>query len=193
MFLFFGIILSLMLFSIWKENREQKVCARIDILQLDRRIRAGEIKQLKLRQFDVIATDRNDCNYLTSVADDATRKELLTDANEVVDGRPRVENIVEEKERPIPPPIALGGGLGFIILAILHFGTIVLMMLLMPYYIILAVKNDRLDQTERIIWIVLLCTIGLFANPVYWYLHVWRKHKGEPSTPVNLRPALPAQ
>ena len=41
-------------------------------------------------------------------------------------------------------------------------------------YVILAVKSDRLDQTTRIIWIVLLCMMGMLAMPVYWYLYIWR-------------------
>ena len=49
------------------------------------------------------------------------------------------------------------------------------MLLLMPFYIILAVKNDRIDQTTRIIWIVLLCTLTIFVAPVYWFLYIWRK------------------
>jgi len=24
---------------------------------------------------------------------------------------------------------------------------------------------------------VLLCTLGMLANPVYWYLYIWRKAK----------------
>lgn len=189
MFLFVGIILSTIFFSAWKEKHDQHICARLDVLQLDRKIRAGEITQLKLREFDVIATDRSGCNYQTRIVDDSTRKGLLADANEVVNGQPRVAEIVEEKEPPLPLPLALGTGVGFIVLLILHFGTIVLMILLMPYYIILAVKNDRLDQTARIIWVVLLCTIGLLANPAYWYLHVWRKPKsGEQQPRSSLAP-----
>jgi hypothetical protein len=46
---------------------------------------------------------------------------------------------------------------------------------LMPLYIILAVKNESLDQTMRIVWIVLFATMGVAVNPVYWYLYVWRQ------------------
>jgi cell division protein FtsL len=186
MFLFFGIIVSAMLLSVWAENKNQNICAQLDVLQLDRRIRAGEIRRLTVRQFDVIAAERtHDCNYQTRITDDSTRNELLADANELVDGHPRVDQITEEKESPVPPPLALGTGLSFIVLMVVHLGTIVLMMALMPYYIILAVKNERLDQTGRIIWVVLLCTIGILANPVYWYLYVWRKPTANPENDLS--------
>ena len=56
-----------------------------------------------------------------------------------------------------------------------HMLTILLMMALLPVYIILAVKDERHDQTMRIVWVVLFCTVNMFAMPVYWYLYVWRK------------------
>jgi hypothetical protein len=188
MFLFFAIIGAMILFTSLAENRDHNICARLDVLQLDRKIKAGEIKQLTVRQFDVIAGDRTgNCNYQTRITDDSTQRELLADANELVDGHPRVDQVMEEKEGPVPPPLAIGTGLGFIALMVVHLGTIFLMMALMPFYIILAVKNERLDQTGRIIWVVLLCTVGILANPVYWYLYVWRKAKSTESetwTPV---------
>ena len=178
MALFFGIIVTTVILSERARDRNLNTCARIDVLQLDRKIRAGEIKQLTVRQFDVIASDRaQNCNYQTWIRDDSTRKELLADANEVVDGHPRVDLVIYEKERPLPLPIALGTGVGFLALMIVHFATILVMMALMPFYIVLAVKNEQLDQSMRIIWIVLFCLVGLFANPVYWYLQVWRKPK----------------
>jgi len=60
---------------------------------------------------------------------------------------------------------------------VLHLGTILLMMAQMPFYIVLAVKNDRLDQTKKIIWVVLFAVVAMFATPVYWYLHIWRAPK----------------
>jgi len=45
---------------------------------------------------------------------------------------------------------------------------------LMPLYIILAVKNEYIDQTMKIMWAVLICMVGIFAMPVYWYLYIWR-------------------
>ena len=79
---------------------------------------------------------------------------------------------LRKAERPLAPAAFSLGFSGFFVL---HLLTMLLMLALMPFYIILAVKNERLDQTMRIIWVVLLCTLGLLANPVYWFLYVWRK------------------
>jgi hypothetical protein len=184
---FVGFIGSMMFLSIWAENRRSNVCQYLDVLKLDRKIRAGEIKQLIVREFDVIAVDRTDnCRYQTRIVDDSMRQELLADANEVVDGHPRVDQVTEEKEPPIPAPIVFGNGMGFIVLMLFHSATMLLMLALMPFYILLAVKNERLDQTMRIVWIVLFCTVGMFANPVYWYLEIWRKPKHKSTTDEQL-------
>ena len=191
MALFFGIIVTTVALSERAKDRNLNICDHMDVLQLDRKIRAGEINQLTVRQFDVIAGDRSrNCNYQTWIRDDSTKKELLADANEVVDGHPRVDLITYEKEPPLPLPIALGTGVGFIVLMIVHFATIILMMTIMPFYIILAVKNEQLDQTMRIVWIVLICMIGFFANPVYWYLHVWRKPKRHDDSVNKISPVV---
>jgi hypothetical protein len=60
------------------------------------------------------------------------------------------------------------------------------MFVLMPLYIILAIKNERLDQTMRIVWVVLACTVGMFADPVYWYLYVWRTPAAIPPPPTQV-------
>jgi hypothetical protein len=178
MAIFFGIVVTTVVLSERARDRNLNTCARIDVLQLDRKIRAGEIKQLTVRQFDVISSDRaGNCKYQTWIREDSTRKELLAEANEVADGHPRVDLITYEKERPLPLPIALGTGVGFIALMVVHFATIIVMMAVLPFYIVLAVKNEQMDQNMRIVWIVLFCMIGFLANPVYWYLHVWRKPK----------------
>jgi len=190
MVLFFGMVITMMVLSERGKDRNLNICARVDVLQLDRKIRAGEIKQLTVREFDVIASDRSqNCNYQTWIRDDSTQKELLADANEVVDGHSRVDLVTYEKEQPLPLPLALGSGLGFMALMIVHFATILVMMALMPFYIILAVKNEQLDQTMRIVWIILFCMIGVLANPVYWYLQVWRKPKRQNDSINTISPA----
>ena len=109
---------------------------------------------------------------------ETTRQELIALAREIgTNGRPRVAKVEENTvgERPPAPAVSALFSLGFMGLFMVHLLTILLILALMPFYIILAVKNERLDQTMRIIWIVLLCTLGMLANPVYWFLYVWRK------------------
>lgn len=113
------------------------------------------------------------CEYETSVSDDSMRQEILSDARELVNGRPRVDVIDENTSQRDTAPFFFPVGFGVLMVA--HLFTMLLMMGLLPLYIILAIKNDRLDQTMRIVWVVLACTVGVFANIVYWYLYIWRR------------------
>ena len=180
--LFIAAIFSMVLF-LPDAERAKASCGRLDVLQLDRKIRAGQIKELTIRSDEIVAKDRSGtCTYVTTVREDSTRQEILTGAREIVDGRPRVEVINENTSEPAAPffvPIGFGA------VMLVHMLTIFLTMALMPFYIILAIKNERLDQTMRIVWVVLACTVGMFANPVYWYLYIWRT----PKPPPNVSPS----
>jgi len=68
---------------------------------------------------------------------------------------------------------------GFVVLFLVHLVTIFLIMALTVFYIIHAVKNTKLDTNMRVIWIVLFFFGGLVANPIYWYLQIWREPKPE--------------
>ena len=172
MVLFFLIIFSMVGLTFLAEGRSTQNFEDIDLLQLERKIKNGEVKQLTIETTRLIAWDRNDHEYHTSVTTDSTREEILKEAKEIdATGRPRVDKIDENtsssrSERFLP--------LGFVGLFAAHLLTIVLMIGLMPLYIILAVKNEYIDQTMKIMWAVLICMVGIFAMPVYWYLYIWR-------------------
>ena len=179
--LFIGGIFSMMVFMSFAENRDHRSCGYLDVLQLDLKIKNGEIKQLNLRPDEIIAIDRvGNCEFEARVTNEDTRREILKDAREIVNGQPRVEKIDEQTSRPTAAPPLPFIPLGFVSLMAVHMLTILLMMAMMPLYIILAVNNERLDQTMKIVWVVLLCTMGMFAMPVYWYLYVWRKPTAKP-------------
>jgi ATP-dependent Zn protease len=182
MVLFFLVIFSFVLTTLFANNRADRNSRDIDVIQLDRKIRNGEIKELTITGNDVIAVDRaSSVEYRTYVGSESTREEILKDAREQDEnGRPRVDKIEEKNNQP--PAELLG--VGFAGLFAAHFITIFLMMGLMPLYIILVVKSVRLDQTMRIVWVVLICMLGMFAMPVYWYLYVWRN--GPPSGTVGI-------
>ncbi|HEU5239270.1 MAG TPA: hypothetical protein VFU37_19220 [Pyrinomonadaceae bacterium] len=180
MFLFMGSIFSMFLFLPFAANRSEASCGKLDVLQIDRKIRDGQIKELIVSSDEIIAKDRiGTCTYEVTEFDRSTRQEILDDAKEVVNGSPRVEKIEVRSLQPADEPLFVP--IGFGVLMIAHLSTMLLMMALLPFYIILAVKNDRLDQTMRIVWVVLACTAGMFSNIVYWYLFIWRK---PPSTPA---------
>ncbi|MBK8465646.1 MAG: hypothetical protein IPL32_07420 [Chloracidobacterium sp.] len=80
----------------------------------------------------------------------------------------------------------LGGG--FVVLMVVHIITMFLIMALTVFYIVHAVKNTKLDSNMRIIWIVLFFFGGMIAEPIYWYLQIWKKP--EPSIgQLNAQPA----
>lgn len=68
----------------------------------------------------------------------------------------------------------LFGG-GFIIIFLVHMITIFGSLALTVFYIIHAVKNTKLDSNMRIIWIVLFFFGGMIAEPIYWYLQIWKE------------------
>jgi len=153
--------------------------------QLDRKIRNGEIKKLSIDSGEIIAFDTNGCKYQVFSRSDNSRDELLRDARETVNGSPRVNEIDENpsQQSDLSEPLRSMAPLGFMVLMVLHMGTILLMMAQMPFYIVLAVKNVHLEQTMRIVWIVLFAVVSIFASPVYWYLYIWRKPKEAPIEP----------
>jgi hypothetical protein len=170
--LFFVLIFSGILFGAVLGEPTQQHPRELDLIQLERKIQNGEVRQLRVTANEIQAVDREGRNFHTDVSSESTREEIIRQARELdSNGRPRVGQIDEDLSEPRVTKFL---PVGFLLLFAFHMLTILLMFLLMPLYIILAVKNERLDQTMRIVWVVLTCTIGMFANPVYWYLHVWR-------------------
>lgn len=177
MVVFFVVIISV----VFAAERAANRCGQIDVLQLDKKIRDGEIKKLSIRSREIVATDRKEgCTYEVFVTSTTSHDEILRDARELVDGKPRVETIDENTSEPRAvenPFVSILAPIGFFFLMIVHLGTIFLMMAQMPFYIVLAVKNTHLDQTMMIVWIILFALVSVFACPIYWYLYVWRKPK----------------
>ena len=171
--LFVFIVFSFAMLMPLVSGRSGRSCGSLDALQLDRKIKNGEIEQLTVRPGEILARERGrDCQHEVSVTNQSTREELLKAARELdANGRPRVASVIEEDtDADLSPAIPIG----FIGLFAAHMFTILLSFALMPLYIVLAVQDERHDQTMKIVWVVLICTMGIFANPVYWYLYVWR-------------------
>jgi hypothetical protein len=64
--------------------------------------------------------------------------------------------------------------LGFMGLFAVHLLTILGTLALTVFYIIRVFKTERLDQNMKIMWMLLLFFMGMFAQPVFWYLYIWR-------------------
>jgi hypothetical protein len=187
--LFVLIMFSMMLFLSREEKRSNRNCGNVDLLQLDHKIENGDIKELTLTPREIIAVDRiGDCQFTVSVTNRSTRDEIVSKAREVVNGQPRVATIKDKStaEEEVPALVPLG----FFGLFAVHMISVVIMMALLPLYIVLAVKNKGLDETMKIVWVVLLATLGLLVNPVYWYLYVWKNRSAStqvaPASPVDI-------
>jgi len=152
--------------------------SRLDLIQLERKIQNGEIKELTISASEIRAIDRQGRSFETTADNDTTREEITRLARELDSNeRPRVEKIEENTSEPRENPLLI---VGFMLIFALHMFTILLSMVLMPLYIILAVKNEQLDQTMRIVWVILACTVGMLANPIYWYMYIWRAQPANP-------------
>ncbi len=178
--LFVASIFSFMLLMPFAGDRSKGNCGDLDLIQLTEKIQNRELKQLTITRDEVFAKDRvGNCEYRTWVSSERTRSEIIRKARALdTTNTPFVPKVEEESSQPRMP---IAFPIGFMAIFALHLFTIVLIMALMPLYIVLAVKNDHLDETTRIIWVVLLCMMGMLVMPVYWYQYIWRQPRVPPA------------
>jgi len=105
-------------------GRANRNANEVDLIQLDRKIRNGEIKELTITRSSVRALDRaSNIEYHTYVSGETTRAELIKKARELdANGRPRVDKI-EENENQVSPGLF---PFGFAALFAAHILTILL-------------------------------------------------------------------
>ena len=63
----------------------------------------------------------------------------------------------------------------YIPLLIIHVLTCFCVLGVMIYFIIHAVKNLKLTQGMKIVWIILLVIWHIIVNPIYWYVNIWKE------------------
>jgi hypothetical protein len=73
--------------------------------------------------------------------------------------------------------------LGFIAFFLVHILTILGSLALTVFYIIRVFKTEQLDQNMKIMWMLLLFFMGMLAQPVFWYLYIWRDTSGGSNQP----------
>ncbi|MBN8857893.1 MAG: PLDc N-terminal domain-containing protein [Sphingobacteriales bacterium] len=59
--------------------------------------------------------------------------------------------------------------------------TALLSLGLLIYYIVHVVNNNRIDSTERIIWVLVFVLAGMVGFPVYWYMRIWKQRPVPPA------------
>jgi hypothetical protein len=60
----------------------------------------------------------------------------------------------------------------FFVILPLHAFTILLGFVLMTIYMLLALKNEKLEEQVRLLWAILLFVGGPIAMPVYFFKYV---------------------
>jgi hypothetical protein len=182
--LFIVLIFGGFFFSVLMSEQAERPRSRLDLIQLERKIQNSEIVELKISATEIEAIDRNGRHFVTDVSNESTRAEIIRLAREFDSNHnPRVSKIDENSSEP---PINRALPFGFAVFMVMHLTTIMLTFVLMPLYIIMAVKDASHDQTMRIVWIVLMATTGILVMPVYWYLYVWRKPTSAAAIPETL-------
>lgn len=173
MFTFILTIFSVVAYFMLQRPELKTNSEEIDLVQLEQKIRNGELSQLTTTSTEIIACDRScACEYHTPVTNRSTRAEIIRQARELdQSGRPLVPKIEENTSQP---RVSSALPIGFVALFGVHLISMLLMLALLPIYIVLAVKREQFDQTTRIVWIILICFMGAYVMPVYWYLYVWR-------------------
>ena len=70
-------------------------------------------------------------------------------------------------------------------LFVAHFIVMLLMFALIAIYLVFLFGTSAVQQEYKVLWAVVLLLFGIFAMPVFWYLHVWRQPRpaGVPLTP----------
>ena len=79
-------------------------------------------------------------------------------------------------ENPGPPP-------AFFAIFVVHFLTILSVFGMLVYYMVHALRNERLEGDRKLLWALLLFFGNMIIMPVYWYLQIWKAP--EPAPPAS--------
>jgi hypothetical protein len=62
----------------------------------------------------------------------------------------------------------------FVVIFPLHIITIFGGLALSVFYIVNVFRNERVEKERQVMWVILLFMAGMIAQPIYWYLYIWR-------------------
>ncbi len=91
-----------------------------------------------------------------------------------------------------PGPGSILLPLGFMGLMFVHMITIFGSLALTAFYIIKVIKMKSLNENMKIMWVLLLYFAAMLAEPVFWYLYIWREtpESALPNQSAQLGPGL---
>jgi len=72
-------------------------------------------------------------------------------------------------------PVSMLLPVGIVGFVITHMLTIFGSLALTVFYIIRVFKTEQLDQNMKIMWTLLMFFFGMLAQPIFWYLYIWRE------------------
>ncbi len=56
-----------------------------------------------------------------------------------------------------------------------HFATIIEIWVMIILYIIRIVKDETIDQNNKILWVLLIIFLGPITMTLFWYLNIWQE------------------
>ena len=87
--------------------------------------------------------------------------------------------------------------IGIVAFVAAHMITIFGSLALTVFYVVRIFKTEQLDQNMKIMWTLLMFFTGMLAQPIFWYLYIWREApiaaQKQPLLAPGLRPAWAAQ
>jgi cell division protease FtsH len=78
-------------------NPQGKNSQAIDLNALEAKITNGELRQMTVEQNEIVATDRSGQEFRAQLTNEYRKAELLKEAGEIVNGKPRVDKVEEGK------------------------------------------------------------------------------------------------
>ena len=56
----------------------------------------------------------------------------------------------------------------------LHLLTILIIVVLMAFYVVNVIRNDRIKSDMKAVWAIVIVIGGPIALPIYWYFFIWK-------------------
>jgi len=56
----------------------------------------------------------------------------------------------------------------------LNLVSIFMGIILLIIYIVHLLKNDKIKNEKRLMYLVFIIILGIFAMPIYWYFYIWK-------------------
>jgi heme/copper-type cytochrome/quinol oxidase subunit 2 len=76
---------------------------------------------------------------------------------------------------PSAPPDPEAFMTPFIGMFAMLFLMVLVTLAMLIYFIIHINNNKKLDNNEKLIWILIIIFVGMIGKPIYWYMKIWKE------------------